>query len=92
MCIKDDALADAVREIEDQDPLPASDSRRLVRAAIKKQYSLPAVGRNHSSGFAPPCRSKIFASPRMDEPHEIALGFKRRRFLTPLHLRQQEYS
>ena len=48
-CIKDDALADAVREIEDQDPLPASDSRQLVRVAIEKQYTLPAVGRNHSS-------------------------------------------
>ncbi len=47
--IKDEALADAVREIEDQRRLPASDSRRLIRDAIEAQYTLPAGGNDHSS-------------------------------------------
>jgi len=40
--IKDDGLAEEARLIERQPNLPASESRRLIRAAIEKQYTLPA--------------------------------------------------
>jgi hydroxymethylpyrimidine pyrophosphatase-like HAD family hydrolase len=40
--IKDDGLAEEARLIERQPNLPPSESRRLIRAAIEKQYTLPA--------------------------------------------------
>lgn len=40
--IKDDGLAEEARLIERQPDLSASESRRLIRAAIEKQYTLPA--------------------------------------------------
>jgi HAD superfamily hydrolase (TIGR01484 family) len=40
--IKDDGLAEEVGLIERQPNLPPSESRRLIRAAIEKQYTLPA--------------------------------------------------
>lgn len=39
--IKDDGLAEEARLIERQPKLPPSESRRLIRAAIEKQYTLP---------------------------------------------------
>lgn len=47
-CIKDDTLADHVRQIEHQDIVPAPESRRLIRAAIEERYTLPAGGREPS--------------------------------------------
>jgi len=40
--IKDDGLAEEARLIERQPDLSASESRRLIRAAIEKQYTLPS--------------------------------------------------
>ena len=40
--IKDDGLAEEARLIERQPNLSPSESRRLIRAAIEKQYTLPA--------------------------------------------------
>ena len=39
--IKDEGLADEARQIERQAALSASESRRLMKAAIEKQYTLP---------------------------------------------------
>ncbi|MBA2484556.1 MAG: HAD-IIB family hydrolase [Nitrospira sp.] len=47
--IKDDALADAVRDVEGQRDLSASESRRLVRVAIEDRYTLPADSNDHSA-------------------------------------------
>jgi hypothetical protein len=40
--IKDEGLAEAARHIERQTALSPSESRRLIKAAIEKQYTLPA--------------------------------------------------
>ena len=40
--IKDRALAEEVREIEQQRDLPPAESRRLLKAAIERHYTLPA--------------------------------------------------
>jgi hydroxymethylpyrimidine pyrophosphatase-like HAD family hydrolase len=40
--IKDEGLAEEARQIEQQSALSASESRRLMKAAIDKQYTLPA--------------------------------------------------
>jgi hypothetical protein len=37
--IKDDALADQARGVEDQADLPASESRARIRAAIQQRYT-----------------------------------------------------
>ncbi|MCW5798645.1 MAG: HAD-IIB family hydrolase [Nitrospira sp.] len=42
--IKDEALSKEVREIESRSDLPADESRRLIRAAIEEQYTVPAGG------------------------------------------------
>jgi hypothetical protein len=47
--IKDDLLAQTVRGVEDQEGLPAQESRRLVRAAIEERYTVPAGGDDHAS-------------------------------------------
>jgi hypothetical protein len=48
--IKDDALAEAVRSIEERPDLPAKESRRLVRAAIEERYTVPAAGQDYPAG------------------------------------------
>jgi hypothetical protein len=48
--IKDDALAEAIRSIEDRPDLPVKESRRLVRAAIEERYTVPAAGQDHPGG------------------------------------------
>jgi hypothetical protein len=40
--IKDEGLAEEVRQIERQPDLAPAESRRLIKAAIEKQYTLPA--------------------------------------------------
>ena len=40
--IKDEALSSAVRHIEKIRELTASESRRLIRAAIEERYTMPA--------------------------------------------------
>jgi hydroxymethylpyrimidine pyrophosphatase-like HAD family hydrolase len=40
--IKDEGLAEEARQIERQTALSPSESRRLIKAAIEKQYTLPA--------------------------------------------------
>jgi hydroxymethylpyrimidine pyrophosphatase-like HAD family hydrolase len=42
--IKDQSLAKVVREIETRPGLSPQDSRRLIRAAIEEQYTVPAAG------------------------------------------------
>ena len=42
--IKDESLAQIVREIESRPGLPVAESRRLIRAAIEEQYTVPAGG------------------------------------------------
>ena len=42
--IKDEALAQAVHEIEIRPDLSADESRRLIRTAIEEQYTVPAAG------------------------------------------------
>ena len=39
--IKDDALADAAQKIEAQHDAPAAQSRKLMREAIERLYTLP---------------------------------------------------
>jgi HAD superfamily hydrolase (TIGR01484 family) len=41
--IKDDELADQIREIEQNDQLTPDDSLRMVREAVEKRYTLPAA-------------------------------------------------
>jgi HAD superfamily hydrolase (TIGR01484 family) len=41
--IKDDELADQIRDIEKNDALSAAESLRLVREAVEKRYTLPAA-------------------------------------------------
>jgi hypothetical protein len=41
--IKDDELADQIRDVEKNDGLSAAESLRLVREAVEKRYTLPAV-------------------------------------------------
>jgi HAD superfamily hydrolase (TIGR01484 family) len=43
--IKDESLAEAARRIEKRRDLSAAESRRLMRAAIEKQYTVPAEGK-----------------------------------------------
>lgn len=42
--IKDESLAQIVHEIETRPDLSADESRRLIRAAIEEQYTVPAAG------------------------------------------------
>lgn len=42
--IKDESLSQVVREIESRPGLSADESRRLIRAAIEEQYTVPAGG------------------------------------------------
>jgi hypothetical protein len=42
--IKDESLAKVVREIELRPGLSAAESRKLIRAAIEEQYTVPAAG------------------------------------------------
>ncbi len=49
-CIKDDALADHVRGIEQQGRvIPAAESRRLIRVMIEERYTVPS-GEKETSG------------------------------------------
>ncbi|HJR77532.1 MAG TPA: HAD-IIB family hydrolase [Nitrospiraceae bacterium] len=43
--IKDESLAEAARRIERRRDLSPAESRRLMRAAIEKQYTVPAEGK-----------------------------------------------
>lgn len=47
--IKDEALALAVREVENHPTQPAAESRRLIRAAIEERYTVPTGGDDHAS-------------------------------------------
>ena len=47
--IKDEALAQAVREIETNANQQAGESRRLIRAAIEERYTVPTGGDGHVS-------------------------------------------
>jgi phosphoglycolate phosphatase (TIGR01487 family) len=42
--IKDEALAQAVRDVENDQTTSAAESRRLIRAAIEERYTVPAGG------------------------------------------------
>ena len=46
--IKDESLAKVVRDIEMRPGLSAAESRKLIRAAIEEQYTVPAAGIEHS--------------------------------------------
>jgi hypothetical protein len=41
--IKDDELADRIRDVEKNEALSADESLRLVRDAVEKRYTLPAA-------------------------------------------------
>ena len=41
-CIKDEGVAAKIRAVENDAGMSAADSRRLIRAAIEEQYTLPA--------------------------------------------------
>ncbi len=47
--IKDETLAQSIRQVEEQPGLPAGESRRLIRAAIEERYTVPAGGGDHTS-------------------------------------------
>ena len=47
--IKDEALAQRVREVEQQANLSAEESRQLIRSAIEERYTVPAGGDEHTS-------------------------------------------
>ena len=53
-CVKDDDLAEQVREIEEDDALSPQDSRLRVREAVEEHYTLPAT--NQPGSAAVPTR------------------------------------
>jgi len=49
--IKDDSLANAVRQIENQRELTSTESRHLIRSTIEERYTLPAGGSDRGSSL-----------------------------------------
>jgi hypothetical protein len=47
--IKDEALAQVVREVETNSNQQAAESRRLIRTAIEERYTVPSGGDGHAS-------------------------------------------